>query len=153
MKLSEEQIAYLKGLDSKKKQRKFLLDCFVDNLIDEFNKNYIITLSGIKKISDLPSENIDKGIEELKKIYKCHDEQLFTNTTAPRTFENRQEYSTKDYDFEKGIKESIEMRIPHNPEAKYTEEDMNEYALFIHKNYVVTPSEWFEKFKKEKENE
>ncbi len=32
LKLNPEQIAYLKSLDSKKKKRKFLLDCLVDNI-------------------------------------------------------------------------------------------------------------------------
>lgn len=35
MKLSEEQIAYLKSLDSKKKRRKFMLDCLVESVIGE----------------------------------------------------------------------------------------------------------------------
>lgn len=46
MKLNLEQLSYLKGLNSKKKQRKFLLDCLVDNLIGESRKSV--------KIRDLP---------------------------------------------------------------------------------------------------
>lgn len=38
MKLSEEDIAYLKGLDSKKKQRKFLLDRLLESVIGESAK-------------------------------------------------------------------------------------------------------------------
>lgn len=32
IKILEEQIAYLKSLDSKKKKRKFLLDCFIEDV-------------------------------------------------------------------------------------------------------------------------
>ena len=32
LKLNSEQIAYLKGLDSKKKKRKFIIDCLVENI-------------------------------------------------------------------------------------------------------------------------
>jgi hypothetical protein len=46
--INEEQIEYLKGLDSKKKQRKFLLDCLVDSIICESVK------INSTKISDLP---------------------------------------------------------------------------------------------------
>ena len=35
MKLNPKQLSYIKGLDSKKKQRKFLLDCILENVIGE----------------------------------------------------------------------------------------------------------------------
>lgn len=40
MELPKEQLVYLKSLDSKKKKRKFLLDCFIENieLFNEFNE-------------------------------------------------------------------------------------------------------------------
>jgi hypothetical protein len=56
IKLNLEQVSYLKGLDSKKKQRKFLLDCLVGMIIGESVKKIpsikIIMEDGICKITD-----------------------------------------------------------------------------------------------------
>jgi len=38
MKLTEEQLSYLKSLESKKKRRKFMLDCLVESVIGESGK-------------------------------------------------------------------------------------------------------------------
>ena len=43
MKLNPKQLSYIKGLDSKKKQRKFLLDCILENVIGKSRKPIKIT--------------------------------------------------------------------------------------------------------------
>jgi hypothetical protein len=45
IKLNPEQLAYLKSLDSKKKKRKFLLDCFVENIEVEIESKELIEKS------------------------------------------------------------------------------------------------------------
>lgn len=57
--LNDEQLAYLKSLESPKKRRKFMLDCLVKNALGESVKSE----------------------EEIGKINYCYN-----NSTAPRTF-------------------------------------------------------------------
>lgn len=63
LKLNLEQVTYLKDLDSKKKQRKFLLDCLVDSIIGES-----------EKISDLPSKLYEIKLVESEKFNCYHPE-------------------------------------------------------------------------------
>lgn len=281
MKLSEEQIAYLKSLDSKKKRRKFMLDCLVDSVIGELAK------IDPSKVINFTNGKFEATSQEQIDFLKGFNGCLFTNTTAPRTFEglesfaekNKWDLTTKLEDIIKSkllirgfknedllnargligatIDETVlelvknyqsantskvdEFKLPpncnfipsegidvwdekeffkrngifkitqndgtvlygkstfnesakknfsdfdshllveenhlcwiynrlisvygenplfdymhklreiattYNPEKKYTEEDMNKYALFVRKNDVITPSEWFDKFKK-----
>lgn len=63
MELSKEQIAYLKSLDSKKKKRKFLLDCLIENI-------------EISKI-EMHFSYAQKPIDESEKNEKCVLCQIF----------------------------------------------------------------------------
>jgi len=66
--ITKEQLSYLKGLDSKKKQRKFLLDCFVENAIIESEKNNEpITLK--LKYEKLYSSLDDYKNQEVKDVF------------------------------------------------------------------------------------
>jgi hypothetical protein len=91
--LNDEQLAYLKNLESPKKKRKFMLDCLVKNLLGESGKfkmsderrcylSRILTDmrkqhdSKTTKISDLLSTQVNE-----------HVKVFHSTTTAPRTFE------------------------------------------------------------------
>lgn len=89
--LTNEQIAYLKSLDSKKKRRKFFLDCLVENVIGESEKNNQDALVGIQKLSNLPRYLFPHEMEQIQRLNPS-----FTNTTAPRTFEGIDEESKWD---------------------------------------------------------
>jgi len=67
--LNDEQLAYLKSLESPKKRRKFMLDCLVKNVLGESVKSV--------KISDLPKTKVND------EIIVFH-----LNNTVPKTFEN-----------------------------------------------------------------
>lgn len=81
--LDEEQKNYLKSLDSKKKRRKFMLDCLVESVIGESAKidtsKVVVFKDGVFKTSD--PEMICAMNAWVDKT------ELFTSTTAPRTFE------------------------------------------------------------------
>jgi len=62
MELSKEQIAYLKSLDSKKKKRKFLLDCFIEN----------VEISESEKIERCEVCQMFPKIEGSNKCESCH---------------------------------------------------------------------------------
>ena len=82
MKLSEEDIAYLKGLDSKKKQRKFLLDRLLESVIGESEENWYQKQCDEadekqaelgNKISDLPRYLLPHEHEEMTRKFKEFD--------------------------------------------------------------------------------
>lgn len=67
--LNDEQLAYLKSLESPKKRRKFMLDCLVKNVLGESEKSV--------KISELPIKEIDE-----KTIVRLP---TYQTSTAPET--------------------------------------------------------------------
>lgn len=81
--LTSEQIAYLKELDSKKKRRKFLLDCLVESVIGESEKYNYKTQNEIAKdlLNHVPSKSDIEFTENGLWRFK-------STTTAPRTFES-----------------------------------------------------------------
>jgi len=82
--LNTEQIAYLKGLDSKEKRREFLLDCLVENVIGESEKIIFGNFDFLKD-ADSPRYLFPHEMEQIQRLNPS-----FTNTTAPRTFEQLQ---------------------------------------------------------------
>ncbi len=78
--LNDEQLNYLKSLDSKKKRRKFMLDCLVESVIGESVKFTI------------PANTLKEG-----------DVISFTAnaTTAPRTFEKENQFNWYKGEFKK----------------------------------------------------
>jgi len=155
MELNLEQIEYLKGLDSKKKQRKFLLDCLVESIIGESVKikddkcevclmypkiknsnkcescdfcikNYLENNPYfISLMSRKVTDSPSKKAEEINRLNS-----LYTTTTASRTFENiqnRQEYGTGNFDFGKAYVEAIDRIIPKDELLKFDAmEEINE---------------------------
>jgi hypothetical protein len=45
------------------------------------------------------------------------------------------------------IQEFIQLKLKEQNKELYSESDMNEFAMYILKHNVITPKEWFEKFK------
>ena len=147
IKLNLEQVSYLKGLDSKKKQRKFLLDCLVEGIIGESVKikddkcEVCLMYPKIKDsnkcegcdsciknylendpyfISSMSRKVTDSPSKETEEINRLNP--LYTTTTAPRTFENiknRQEYGTGNFDFGKAYVEAIDRIIPKGELLKF----------------------------------
>jgi hypothetical protein len=77
--LNEEQLAYLKELESPKKRRKFMLDCLVENVLGESVKSV--------KISELPHFIFKDGKLVVEKdTPMCDFLMSQCSTTAPRTF-------------------------------------------------------------------
>lgn len=168
MKLNPKQLSYLKGLDSKKKQRKFLLDCILENVIGESDnetlnlkldlkhekmlelindyKNQSVkdVFSSIKtenleakeiiakskepqppmefcvQITDLPVVEYCEichrypKIENSNKCESCHScvKHIIENDPIFEKYRKKtpQEYTTNDFDFNKGYRDAIEKR-------------------------------------------
>lgn len=87
--LTLEQIEYLKSLNSKKKRRKFLLDCLVENVIGESEKIIFGNFDFLKD-ADFPRYLFPHEMEQIQRLNPS-----FTNTTAPRTFEGLESFAEK----------------------------------------------------------
>ena len=80
-------------------------------------------------------EHKQKTLEEVAENYKIK--------TIKSGRSHRVEYTKQiKLDFISGAKWQQEQ-----DKNKYSEEDMNEYAIYILNNSVITPKEWFEQFK------
>jgi hypothetical protein len=78
--LNDEQLAYLKNLESPKKRRKFMLDCLVKNVLGESAKSV--------KISELPYVIFKDGKLVVEKdTPMCDFLMSQCSTTAPKTFQ------------------------------------------------------------------
>jgi hypothetical protein len=64
--LTKSQISYLKSLDSKKKKRKFLLDCFVENIEVEIEAKELIEKSN--EVAKLPTDFCVKITDENRDV-------------------------------------------------------------------------------------
>jgi len=99
--LTNEQIAYLKSLDSKEKRREFLLDCLIGNITAQ-EVDFEIPINYGK------FENDGTG---------------FNTTTAPRTFTETlnkiRQYYEKDLNFNEEISEAIDKMILKNEPLKF----------------------------------
>lgn len=157
--ITEEQVSYIKGLDSKKKQRKFLLDCLVEQ---------ITTIGESVKISDSPSKLYEIKLVESEK-FNCYHPEIekiirqivgendncvkitdlpskeaeeinrlnphYTTTTAPRTFEiENSDFGVQDellkFDALEENPIKIEKKIKIlSKEYLITEKDENEFTI------------------------
>lgn len=113
--LNPEQIAYLKGLDSKEKRREFLLDCLVENVIGESAE-----IDPSKVISFKNGEFKATSQEQID-FLSGFKGNLFTTTTAPRTFyaidEERKNYRIGEViDF---VAEEVKKEISKSEESKW----------------------------------
>lgn len=85
--LNEEQKDYLKTLESKKKRRKFFLDCLIQNVLSSEVKS--------TKISDFPSKefistnNYFKENEELEQINRLNSQYFNSNTSTTLGLNNQ----------------------------------------------------------------
>lgn len=85
--LNEEQKDYLKTLESKKKRRKFFLDCLIQNVLSAEVKS--------TKISDFPSRefistnNYFKENEELEQINRLNSQYFNSNTSTTLGLNNQ----------------------------------------------------------------
>jgi len=119
MNLTPEQLAYLKGLESPKKRRKFMLDCLVESVIGESMKFDEDTLVGVQKINT-----------------------IYTSTTAPRTIseslKDRQEFGTENFDFTKAHIEAVDRIIPKDDELlKFDMLEVEEFEKEIKNNLLL----------------
>ena len=157
IKLNPEQLQYLKSLDSKKKKRKFLLDCLIENIevenneikLDEFLKNcvfkkweYLVEKplgEEIKIDTDLKNESES---EKIKFVYEHFDHLLEIIKTAEiaeilKTICVKQQdyqYASKFRELEKKFREKEELIAKSNepqPPMEFCVEITDENRLIL----------------------
>jgi hypothetical protein len=118
--LNDEQLAYLKSLESPKKRRKFMLDCLMENTLGESVK-FIITPEGLKPMSDEISDLIDSGkainwyTKSMKDVSERFDEMV------------KEMISDESFSIPKRVINKWKENIPKIQEAhcKFNEEEIN----------------------------
>jgi len=139
--LTSEQIAYLKALDSKKKRRKFMLDCLVESVLgesmkfeEEINRLNVVyqkstapaTLKGLLQFCGVSDEQMSKSVfresanKETQHLESIDFDFNFSLVNAMRECADKSNFTTEEVDMAKNLMTEREKVS----EKKWTDEDM-----------------------------
>lgn len=142
MELSKKQIAYLKSLDSKKKKRKFLLDCLIENIEISESKG----LFGIKNIEfhfqyeDKENRKSNYSPEEIELVkHNINQREVTEQGSELLKFDMLEDNKKEFYLSKKQIKDSKAKKSKHYKylffsSKQLTKEQIDEIVEFITEN-------------------
>ena len=140
MELSKEQLAYLKSLDSKKKKRKFLLDCLIENVESpriEIHFSYVQKPFFLDEVTDKKPNYSTEEIELVK--HNINQREVTEQGSELLKFDMLEENKKEFYLSKKQIKDSKAKKSKHYKylffsSKELTKEQIDEIVEFITEN-------------------